>query len=164
MLKVRLQRVGKRNDPSFRVVVTDSQNAAKSGKFLEVVGSYDPRKNSKQIDKDKIKHWISVGAQVSDTVHNILVAEKVIDGKKINVLPKKTPIKKETAEEEKPASKPQGEAEISEPKAEAEESAAADEAPADTEAAPDGAKTKDNSAEEVSKEKTEGSKDTEKPE
>ena len=51
MLKVRLQRVGRRNDPSFRVVVTDSQNAAKSGKFLEIVGSYDPRKNSKQINE-----------------------------------------------------------------------------------------------------------------
>jgi len=165
MLKVRLQRVGKRNDPSFRVVVTDSQNAAKSGKFLEVVGSYDPRKNSKQIDKDRIKHWISVGAQVSDTVHNILVTEKVIDGKKINVLSKKTPIKKDTAEEEKAASKPEDTAKISEPKAEAEESIAVDEVTSDTEAAPDDAEAKDNSAEEeVSKEKTEESKDVEKPE
>jgi len=95
MLKVRLQRVGKKNDPSFRVVVTESRNATKSGKFLEVVGNYDPRKNLRQLKKDRIKHWISVGAQVSDTVHNILITEKVITGKKINALPKKSPIKKE---------------------------------------------------------------------
>ena len=101
MLKVRLQRVGKNHEPIYRLVLTDSKNGPKSGKFLEILGNYDARKNDKTILKeDRIKHWISNGAQVSGTVHNILVGSKVIEGKKINVLPKKTPIIKEKPAEE----------------------------------------------------------------
>jgi small subunit ribosomal protein S16 len=94
MLMIRLQRVGRKNDPSFRVVVGDKRNAAKSGKFLDVVGYYDARRGEPQLNIDKIKKWMEKGAQVSGTVHNLLVDAKVIDGKKINVLPKKTvPVK-----------------------------------------------------------------------
>lgn len=50
------------------------------------------------LDGERIKYWISNGAQVSDTVHNILVGQKIIEGKKINVLPKKSPIVKEVEE------------------------------------------------------------------
>jgi len=95
MLKIRLQRVGRKNDPSFRIVVTDSHNGPKSGRFLEILGSHNARFGKPQIKGDRVKHWISQGAQVSDTVHNLLVNEKVIEGKKVNVLPKKSPIKKE---------------------------------------------------------------------
>lgn len=133
MLKVRLQRVGKRNDPSFRVVVTDSRNAAKSGKFLEVVGNYDPKKDTRAIDGERVKYWVSQGAQVSDTVHNLLVSEKIIDGKKVNVLPKKTPIKSEAEEvaEAAPATEaPAAPAEESAPAAE-EAAPVAEEAPAE---------------------------------
>lgn len=101
MLKIRLQRVGKKHEPVFRVVVGDSKNAAKSGKFIEVLGSYDPRsKNQNTLNKARVQEWISKGAQVSDTVHNLLVSEKVIDKKKVNALPKKTAPKKETPVEE----------------------------------------------------------------
>jgi len=99
MLKIRLQRVGRKNDPSFRIVVTDSKNGPKSGKFIEVLGSYNARYGKPSVKGDRVRHWISVGAGVSDTVHNILVSEKVIEGKKINVLPKKSPIKNESAED-----------------------------------------------------------------
>jgi small subunit ribosomal protein S16 len=99
MLTIRLQRVGKRNEPTYRVVLTDSQNGPKSGRFIEVLGSYDARdKNVTKVDADKVKEWISKGAQVSDTVHNLLINLGVIEGKKINVLPKKTPIAKEVEE------------------------------------------------------------------
>lgn len=101
MLKIRLQRVGKKHEPVFRIVVGNSQNAAKSGKFIEVLGSYDPRsKNQNTLNKVRVQEWISKGAQVSDTVHNLLVSEKVIDKKKVNALPKKTAPKKETPVEE----------------------------------------------------------------
>ncbi len=101
MLKIRLQRVGKKHEPVFRVVVGDSKNAAKSGKFIEVLGSYDPRsKNQNTLNKTRVQEWISKGAQVSDTVHNLLVSEKVIDKKKVNSLPKKTAPKKEVVAEE----------------------------------------------------------------
>ncbi|MDE2188112.1 MAG: 30S ribosomal protein S16 [Patescibacteria group bacterium] len=102
MLKIRLQRVGRKHEPSFRLVLTDSKNGPKSGKYLEVLGWYDVRRDNKaeQFDTVRIKHWISQGAQLSDTVHNFLVEKKVIDGKKINKLPRKSPIKKEEAKTE----------------------------------------------------------------
>jgi len=101
MLKVRLQRTGKKNDPSFRLVVTESQNGPQSGKFLEVLGNLDIKKGNAQINAERVKHWIANGAQVSGTVHNLLISEKIIEGKKINVLPKKFPIIKEESEEDK---------------------------------------------------------------
>lgn len=95
MLKIRLQRIGRVNIPTFRIVLTDSKNSTKSGKFLEVLGMYDPVGNVKEIKADRITYWMSKGAQVSDTVHNFLIDKKVIPGKKVNALPKKKPIVKE---------------------------------------------------------------------
>lgn len=82
MLKIRLQRVGRKNDPSFRIVVTDSKNGPKAGKFIEIVGAYDARKGNPTLNAERIKHWMSVGAQTSDTVHNLLIKHKVIEGEK----------------------------------------------------------------------------------
>jgi small subunit ribosomal protein S16 len=99
MLKIRLQRVGRKNDPSFRLVVVDSHYGPQSGKFLEVLGNYNARGDRKiQFKIERVKHWLKEGAKASDTVHNLLVSEKVIEGKKINVLPKKKPIKKDDKE------------------------------------------------------------------
>jgi small subunit ribosomal protein S16 len=100
MLTIRLQRVGRKNDPSFRMVVTESKNKPQTGKYLEMLGSYDPRQDRVDIKADRIKHWIGMGATTSETVHNILINQKVIEGKKINVLPRKSPPKKEGAEGE----------------------------------------------------------------
>ena len=101
MLMIRLQRVGRKNIPTFRVVLTDKRNSTKSGKYVEVLGAYDPRKGGiKQLDGAKIKHWLSMGAQATGTMHNLLLSEKIITGKKVNVLPRKSPPKKE---EEAPA-------------------------------------------------------------
>lgn len=118
MLMIRLQRVGRKNIPTFRVVLTDSKNGPRSGKYLEVLGSYDTRIKNKadQLDTEKIKYWMSKGAKLSDTLHNFLVDKKVITGKKVNVLPRKTPIKKE---EPKAEAKPAGQsAQPEAPKAE----------------------------------------------
>ena len=93
MLKIRLQRIGRKNDPAFRVVLTDSKNSTKSGKFKEILGSYTPKSGEVLFKADRISHWIKNGAQVSDTVHNFLVKQKLIEGKKKNVLPKKSPTK-----------------------------------------------------------------------
>lgn len=105
---IRLQRVGRKHEPTFRLVLTDSKNSTKSGKYLEVLGSYDPRKENKleQFDVVKIKEHMSKGAKLSDTVHNFLVSKKAIEGKKKNVLPKKTPIKKDAPAEEVKAEAP----------------------------------------------------------
>ena len=121
---IRLQRVGRTNIPTFRVVLTDSKNSTKSGRFLEVLGSFDPRDDSKKIVKaDRVKYWISKGAQLSDTLHNFLVHTKVIEGKKINALPKKRPIKKEE-EAKKEETKKEGEAPAAPAEAKAEAPAA----------------------------------------
>ncbi len=88
MLTIRLQRVGRKNDPSFRVVLTDKRNAAKSGKFLEVLGSYNARRGEPQLKAERIQHWLSNGAQASDTVHNLLVRATVVAGPKRDVAPK----------------------------------------------------------------------------
>ena len=105
MLKIRLQRIGRKNDPAFRVVLTDSKNSTKSGKFLELLGTYNPKiinkKERTSFVHDRIKYWLSMGAKLSDTMHNFLVQEKVIEGKKINVLPKKKPTQKKKELKEK---------------------------------------------------------------
>lgn len=93
MLMIRLQRIGRKNDPAFRVVLTDSKNAAKSGKFKEILGSYNLKSGEVLFKADRIKYWISNGAQASATVHNFLVHQKLVEGKKKNVLSKKTPTK-----------------------------------------------------------------------
>lgn len=90
MLKIRLQRFGRKNNPAFRVVLTDSKNSTKSGRFIEILGNYDLKANAFTVNKESVLKRISEGAQVSGTVHNFLVTQGIIQGKKINVLPKKS--------------------------------------------------------------------------
>lgn len=94
MLMIRLQRIGRKNDPAFRVVLTDSKNSTKSGRFQEVLGSYNPKAGNIVLNADRIKLHMKNGAQVSDTMHNFLVKEKIIYAKKKNVLSRKSPTKK----------------------------------------------------------------------
>jgi small subunit ribosomal protein S16 len=87
MLSIRLQRVGRKHEPAFRLVLTDSKNSTKSGRFLEILGSYDSRKGDEAvIDSEKVIYWISKGAQTSDTVNNLLISKGIIKGEKRNVL------------------------------------------------------------------------------
>ena len=100
MLKIRLQRVGRVHEPSFRLVLTDLKNSAKSGKSLEILGNYDARRGeNSEFKAERITYWMSHGAQVSPTVHNLLVSKKIIEGKKINKLPLKKAILKEVPAE-----------------------------------------------------------------
>ena len=87
MLKIRLQRVGRINSPSYRVIVAEHARGPKTGNVVEVVGTYDPKTKVRVLQADRIKYWISVGAQPSDTMHNMLITEGITTGKKINVLP-----------------------------------------------------------------------------
>ncbi len=101
MLAIRLQRTGRKHEPTFRVVLTDSKNGPKSGRYLENLGWYDTRLDNKleQLNVERIKHWMSHGAQPSITLHNFLVTQKVLNEKKINALPKKTVPKKDVPPE-----------------------------------------------------------------
>lgn len=106
MLKIRLKRVGRKNNPSFRVVVVDSRQGPRSGRPVEEVGFYNPITKEKNINPERVKHWLDHGAQPSDTVYNMFVGEKIIEGRKKNVLPRKSPVVKEekTKESEVPTS------------------------------------------------------------
>lgn len=163
---MRLQRTGRKNDASFRVVVTDSRRGPKSGNNVDLLGFYNPKLGQIEIDGEKAKSWIAKGVQLSDTVHNMLVSKQIIEGKKINVLPRKSPIideekvkaeaeAKAAAEAEKAAAEaaPAEEAEASaeapaeEPVPAAPETeATVEETPAEAEA-PEAAATVDESAE-----------------
>lgn len=88
MLKIRLQRIGRINMPSYRLIVVEHTEGPKTGKFTDIVGTYNPRAKERKLDEAKIKHWLSVGAKPSDTVHNMFVSAGIVKGKKINVLPK----------------------------------------------------------------------------
>lgn len=101
MLKIRLQKVGKKNSPSFRVVLVE-HTMRPQGKFLELLGSYNKVQKQKSFNKERILHWISKGAQLSPTMNNLLVDEKIIDTPKVKAWsPKKKP-----ASAEATASKP----------------------------------------------------------
>ncbi len=91
MLKIRLQRIGRKNEAAFRLVLTESKNGPQSGKFKEILGSYTLKNDAVSLNNDRISHWLSHGVQVSDTAHNMLVKQGLIEGKKKNVLSKKSP-------------------------------------------------------------------------
>lgn len=95
MLMIRFQRIGRTNDPAFRIVVLEKERAAKAGNIVELLGTYNPRSKALTLNEERVKHWISKGAQPTGSIHNLLVTKGVITGKKINVLPKKTSQKKE---------------------------------------------------------------------
>lgn len=85
MLKIRLQRVGRKHEPTFRLVLTDSKNSSKSGRFDEVLGSYDPRKTSEAFNAGRIKDLIAKGIGLTGSVNNLLIKKGIIMGKKTHV-------------------------------------------------------------------------------
>jgi small subunit ribosomal protein S16 len=104
MLKMRLQRIGRKNSPAYRVVVVDSRESVASRVLIDTLGSYEPKSGKIEIDGERAKHWLSKGVQPSPTVHNMLVGKKVINAEKITVIaPKKEEPKAEAAPENAPA-------------------------------------------------------------
>ena len=76
-LKIRLRRMGANNDISFRVVAADSRSP-RDGRFVELLGSYDPKKAGKnyELKLDRIDYWVSKGAALSDTVRSLVKKAK----------------------------------------------------------------------------------------
>jgi small subunit ribosomal protein S16 len=81
MLVMRFQRIGKKGQAYFRIVVTEHTKKP-LGEFLELLGSYDPHKKDLKVKKDRIEYWLSKGVQASPTVHNLLINKKIISGEK----------------------------------------------------------------------------------
>jgi len=156
MLRIRLQRLGKKKQPTYRFVVSEKQKDTQSG-TLEILGEYNPIRVEKVINlkEDRIKYWISVGAQPSATVNNILVNAGVIEGKKaksVTITNKRTAKleKKKVENTEKAEAKKAAAKEAAEAK-KAEEKAAKEAAKAEAEAA----KAAKAEAEKAEKEKVE---------
>ncbi len=133
MLTIRFARVGKKNKAQFQIVLQEHA-IAPGGRHVEVLGSYDPHSKATVLKEEKIKYWLSKGAQASPTVHNLLVSKNIVSGKKIAVkIPKKAEVKPEPSqspagteaggeakpEEKKDEDKPKEKAEeVKEPKTE----------------------------------------------
>jgi len=150
---IRFQRTGRKNDASFRIAVLEKTAGPKAGKYVDLVGTYNPKTKVSTLKPDAIKDWVGKGAQVSPSVHNLLVKQGVMDGPKSAKVVKQSElgknIAKKKAEEEaaaakaaEDAAKAEAEAKAAQEAAEAapaEETPATEEAPAETpaeEAAP----------------------------
>lgn len=102
MIVIRFSRTGRKNKPQFRLVVQE-HTAAPTGRHIEIVGSWDPHQKKGVFKNERIQYWLSQGAQASDTVYNLLVSQKVIEGVKRAVKMKKVekPAEEAPAEEKK---------------------------------------------------------------
>ncbi len=78
-VSIRLRREGTTNTPYYKVVVADSRSP-RDGKFIEIIGTYDPKKqgHNSKLKLDRIEHWISKGAQPSDTVRSLIKKNRAV--------------------------------------------------------------------------------------
>ncbi len=82
MLMIRLQRIGKKHQPAYRLVVGEKRDKL-NGRQLEDLGWFNPVENKQEFNKDRILHWLKMGAGKSATVHNLILAAGIITGKKM---------------------------------------------------------------------------------
>ncbi|MBI2278967.1 MAG: 30S ribosomal protein S16 [Candidatus Brennerbacteria bacterium] len=82
MLAIKLKRIGKKHQASFRVVVAEKRSKVQ-GRFVEDLGWVNPRTNTRSVDTVRASYWLSVGAQPTPTAWNLLVKTGVVRGKKI---------------------------------------------------------------------------------
>lgn len=127
-----MQRIGKKGQAYFRLVVTEHTTRPK-GKYLELLGSYDPHKNSLTAKADRVKHWMSQGAQLSPTANNLLLKNKLIEGEQVTVWKPKKNLKAKPTEEVKITEKAEVKASEPEALAEPDTSASEPETPTPTE-------------------------------
>ncbi len=104
MLRIKLKKVGKKHQISYRVVVTERRTKLQ-GTYAEDLGWHNPHTSKTEVNAERIKYWIGVGAEPTDTVHNILLKNGIIAGKRIPVhnKPKKEEVVKEPEAAKAPA-------------------------------------------------------------
>ncbi len=81
MLAIKLKRIGKKHQPSFRIIVSEKRSKV-GGRYLEDLGWLNPKTKECNIKKDRAGYWLKNGAQPTDTVYNLLVKSDVISGPK----------------------------------------------------------------------------------
>ncbi|PIZ99017.1 MAG: 30S ribosomal protein S16 [Candidatus Komeilibacteria bacterium CG_4_10_14_0_2_um_filter_37_10] len=105
MLSIRFSRTGKKKQPYYRIIVLDKRKDP-WGDYLEMLGNYDPRSKKLDIKIERVKYWLSVGAQATNTVFNLLLRNGLVKGKpkksvKLSEKRKVKISKKKEAEQEK---------------------------------------------------------------
>lgn len=95
-VKMRLTRMGDKKSPFYRVIVADSR-APRDGKFIDILGTYNPLTNPAEVklDSEKVQTWLKNGAQPTDTVRGLLVQNGLLEAKP---MPAKTNAKKKKSE------------------------------------------------------------------
>lgn len=81
MLAIKLQRTGKKHQPSYRLIVQEKREKL-GGRYAEDLGWYNPLQKKREFNKERIQHWLKIGAQPTDTVYNMLVTDGLISGAK----------------------------------------------------------------------------------
>ena len=105
MLAIKLSRKGRKKQPFFRIIVLEKAKDP-CGDFLEDLGFHNPFTKETSLKTERIKHWLSKGAQPTGSAHNLLVAQGIIKDKKVKVTKvnqKKIEKKKKLADEKKKA-------------------------------------------------------------
>jgi len=88
MVKLRLMRMGKTKQPTYRVVAADSRSP-RDGRFIEIVGSYAPRQEENKVvlKAERVAHWLGEGAQPTDRVRRLLVGAGIMEGAPVRGTP-----------------------------------------------------------------------------
>lgn len=108
MVVIRLTRVGKKKQAHYRIVVADSKRAVQ-GKFISILGWYNPHTKELQVKKDELKSWLDKGAQPSNTLAKLLKKEKIELPEWVKIIEKKKAPKKEVEVKEKETEKQKSE-------------------------------------------------------
>ncbi len=163
MLAIKLSRTGKKKQPYYRILVLEKSKDP-WGDYKELLGNYNPRTKELVIKEDRLKYWISVGAQMSNTLHNLMIKNSIIDAKpkksvtiskkRTAKIAKKNEAKEEADKKAAPADEKPAEEAVEEKKEEAPKEEAVEEK---KEEAPE--EKVEEKKEEVKKEKTEEPKE-----
>lgn len=109
MLTIKLSRFGKTKQPTYRILVLEKSKDP-WGDYLEMLGHYNPRSKELKLNVERIKYWLGKGAQPTDTMHNMLVSQGIVEGKKKRVsrlsVERKAKLEKEKNEKAKTLEKP----------------------------------------------------------
>lgn len=81
MLAIKFKKIGKKHQPSFRIVVAEKR-AKIGGRYIEDLGWLNPKSKESDIRKERTAYWLKMGAQPTDTVYNLFVKNNIIKGKK----------------------------------------------------------------------------------
>ncbi len=102
MLAIKLQRIGKKHQPGYRLVVAEKRSKMLAPP-VEDLGSYNPASKTASLNKERVAHWLKQGAKPTPTVHNLLVKESILNGPKIAIKMKSKPAEPAAEKASEPA-------------------------------------------------------------